>query len=221
MPDLLQPPWNVRASFRWIVRPVVWSVFGVVAGVALSLAACGPPLLYLGGGASSDPDSAEFVREFLVLGSIPLGVFGAGLGLLAGFVRSVFDETNVAPPAPRPAPQDATPLAFVAFVPVALGGSVPVGRLALIVASLYAAMSVATFVAYAKDKAAAGNERRRTSENTLHVLSLAGGWPGALVAQQVLRHKTQKQPFRTIFWVTVVANVVAVAFAFAAYVGLL
>jgi len=33
-----------------------------------------------------------------------------------------------------------------------------------------------------------------------------GGWPGALVAQQKLRHKTKKQPFRTVFWATVVMN---------------
>jgi uncharacterized membrane protein YsdA (DUF1294 family) len=37
------------------------------------------------------------------------------------------------------------------------------------------------------------------------------GWPGALAARRVFRHKTTKQPFRTIFWGTVIANCVALA----------
>ena len=43
-------------------------------------------------------------------------------------------------------------------------------------------------------------------ENTLHLLSLAGGWPGALVAQHKLRHKSRKQSFRLVFRATVVLN---------------
>ena len=42
---------------------------------------------------------------------------------------------------------------------------------------------------------------------TLHGLSLIGGWPGALIAQQVLRHKSRKEEFRFVFWLTVVINV--------------
>ena len=61
------------------------------------------------------------------------------------------------------------------------------------------------------DKAAARQGRWRTPESTLHTLALVGGWPGALVAQRVFRHKTTKQPFRTIFWFTVVANCAALA----------
>ncbi|MEJ1377111.1 MAG: DUF1294 domain-containing protein, partial [Candidatus Sedimenticola sp. (ex Thyasira tokunagai)] len=33
-----------------------------------------------------------------------------------------------------------------------------------------------------------------------------GGWPGALIAQQKLRHKSKKQPFRVVYWFTVAAN---------------
>jgi uncharacterized membrane protein YsdA (DUF1294 family) len=47
----------------------------------------------------------------------------------------------------------------------------------------------------------------RVSESTLHTLSLVGGWPGALVAQQMLRHKSNKASFRAVFWATVVTNV--------------
>ena len=43
-------------------------------------------------------------------------------------------------------------------------------------------------------------------ESTLHLLDLACGWPGGLAARHLLRHKTRKQPFRAVFWLTVVAN---------------
>jgi uncharacterized membrane protein YsdA (DUF1294 family) len=47
----------------------------------------------------------------------------------------------------------------------------------------------------------------KTPESNLHLLALAGGWPGALFAQQFLRHKSAKAEFRGTFWVTVVLNV--------------
>ena len=46
----------------------------------------------------------------------------------------------------------------------------------------------------------------RTPESTLHLFSLAGGWPGAALAQQFLRHKSAKKAFRQVFWVTVILN---------------
>lgn len=76
------------------------------------------------------------------------------------------------------------------------------------VASAYAIFSVCTFGAYALDKSAARSGQYRIPERSLHMVSLLGGWPGALIAQQVLRHKTTKQGFRELFWVTVVLNVV-------------
>lgn len=82
-------------------------------------------------------------------------------------------------------------------------------RVELWVAALYAIASVITFVAYASDKTAAVEGRSRTSEFTLLMLGLAGGWPGALLAQQTLRHKTRKASFQTLFWLTVVVNVLA------------
>ena len=75
----------------------------------------------------------------------------------------------------------------------------------------YGLFSAAAFLMYGADKSAAEQGRWRTSESTLHTLALIGGWPGALVAQRVFRHKTTKQPFRTIFWFTVIANCVALA----------
>lgn len=73
---------------------------------------------------------------------------------------------------------------------------------------MYLGLSLLTFVAYALDKSAARNNTWRTPESTLHLLALAGGWPGALLAQQWLRHKSVKAEFRAVFWATVVFNVV-------------
>ena len=80
-------------------------------------------------------------------------------------------------------------------------------KLPLWVAGLYLVASVATFIAYAGDKSAASSGSWRTPESTLHALALAGGWPGALLAQQFLRHKSTKQEFRQVFWATVLLNV--------------
>lgn len=73
----------------------------------------------------------------------------------------------------------------------------------------YLALSVLTFAVYAADKAAARADRWRISEKTLHLLALAGGWPGALIAQEWLRHKSVKPVFRAVFWATVTVNVTA------------
>ena len=61
----------------------------------------------------------------------------------------------------------------------------------------------------AADKTAARSGRWRVSERTLLNLGLIGGWPGAIIAQQVLRHKSKKTAFQRAFWVTVLVNVVA------------
>ena len=73
----------------------------------------------------------------------------------------------------------------------------------------YLVIGVVTFFVYAKDKRAAINGNWRVPEKTLHIFSVAGGWLGALIAQDKLRHKTQKQPFRAIYWLTVFINVAA------------
>jgi uncharacterized membrane protein YsdA (DUF1294 family)/cold shock CspA family protein len=77
----------------------------------------------------------------------------------------------------------------------------------ILVALAYLAASLITFVAYFMDKAAAKQGAWRISESTLHLLALAGGWPGALLAQQFLRHKSTKPEFRSAFWGTVILNV--------------
>ena len=75
-----------------------------------------------------------------------------------------------------------------------------------IVFILYITLSMITYSVYQNDKSAALIGTWRTSEIFLHFLSLIGGWPGAMIAQQKLRHKSQKQPFRSVFWITVLLN---------------
>lgn len=74
-------------------------------------------------------------------------------------------------------------------------------------AILYTFVSFITFVIYAIDKSAAKKGRWRTKERTLHLLSLFGGWPGAILAQRLFRHKTKKRDFRAVFWLTVIINI--------------
>ena len=77
--------------------------------------------------------------------------------------------------------------------------------------ALYAGASLLCFTFYAIDKAAARAGRDRIQESMLLWLGLAGGWPGAVVAQQALRHKSVKRSFRIRFWMTVAINVAAFA----------
>ena len=92
---------------------------------------------------------------------------------------------------------------------VIVGVSVLISKIPPWVIAVYMVASLLTFIIYAADKSAAKNGNRRISENTLHMFSLAGGWPGALIAQQKLHHKSRKQSFRAVFWVTVILNGVA------------
>jgi uncharacterized membrane protein YsdA (DUF1294 family) len=71
---------------------------------------------------------------------------------------------------------------------------------------VYLVASIACFAAYAIDKSAARAKTRRTPERTLLLLGLAGGWPGGVLAQQWLRHKSAKTSFRVKFWATVALN---------------
>jgi uncharacterized membrane protein YsdA (DUF1294 family) len=76
-------------------------------------------------------------------------------------------------------------------------------------ALVYLVASVVTYVAYRWDKSAAKAGDQRTPERRLHFLALAGGWPGALLAQRFERHKSAKAGFRNVFWGTVVVNIAA------------
>jgi uncharacterized membrane protein YsdA (DUF1294 family)/cold shock CspA family protein len=91
---------------------------------------------------------------------------------------------------------------FLAFISVAVFA----GRLPMVVLALYLVASLVAFFAYAFDKSAAVRNQWRTQESTLHLFALLGGWPGALAAQRLLRHKSAKASFQASFWLTVVLN---------------
>lgn len=85
------------------------------------------------------------------------------------------------------------------------------GVLPALVTLGYVVMSVVSYIAYVLDKDAAGKPRRqRIAEKTLHLLDLLGGWPGALIAQQQIGHKTVKASFQAGFRLSVLANLAAV-----------
>jgi uncharacterized membrane protein YsdA (DUF1294 family)/cold shock CspA family protein len=96
---------------------------------------------------------------------------------------------------------------FFAFLLSAAAG----GKLPWAAPAWYAVASAVTFFLYYRDKVAAVRGEWRTPEQTLHVLSLVGGWPGALIAQRWLRHKSTKPSFAVGFVVTVTLNLAALA----------
>lgn len=63
--------------------------------------------------------------------------------------------------------------------------------------------SGACFTAYWLDKRRAVRNGPRIRERTLNLMELAGGWPGAIFAQHLFRHKTQKLSYRVRFWTMV------------------
>ncbi|MGX5771335.1 DUF1294 domain-containing protein [Microbacterium trichothecenolyticum] len=115
----------------------------------------------------------------------------------------------------KPLPAALSWITLIAFSASLTGAYFALG-LAWWVPALYGAASIVAFAAYGIDKVAARRQANRISEQTLLVLGLVGGWPGALVAQQVFRHKTRKRSFRRAFWGTVGVNILALA----AYVSL-
>lgn len=132
--------------------------------------------------------------------------------------RSSFAHASAQTPpshrTPRPRTRTAPPNSLLAYASIAaLAGLLALltiiwGRTPYLL-EWYGVMSIICFVSYWKDKSAAQSGAWRTPEKTLHGLALVGGWPGALLAQQWLRHKSSKTSFQAMFWCTVVLNVVA------------
>ncbi len=81
---------------------------------------------------------------------------------------------------------------------------------ALIYLAVLLSMSIAAVLTYWWDKRSAQAGGRRVPERVLHLLAVAGGWPGAWWAMRRFRHKTQKVQFQVVFWVLVTVHLVAV-----------
>ena len=109
------------------------------------------------------------------------------------------------------------PLLFAAAFLLFIGAAVFYGRLPVAILGLYGAASVVAFIAYWSDKSAAKRNQWRTQESTLHLFALLGGWPGALAAQRVFRHKTSKSSFQAAYWITVVLNCTALGWLLSPY----
>jgi uncharacterized membrane protein YsdA (DUF1294 family) len=98
----------------------------------------------------------------------------------------------------------------IAFL-IAIGLGWLVGKLPAVVAIAYGALSLFAMLLHGIDKSAAINNRWRIRESSLHLVALPGGWPGALVAQDVFRHKSSKAAFQNVFRATVVFNCAGLA----------
>jgi len=88
------------------------------------------------------------------------------------------------------------------------------GYLPVSVLAAYGGLSLVSFVMYSIDKRAAQKGGQRIAENTLHLFELCCGWPGALMAQQVFRHKTRKGSYQFVFWLAVLVNLGALGWFF-------
>lgn len=71
---------------------------------------------------------------------------------------------------------------------------------------VYPLASLVSLLLYWQDKQQARTQAWRTPEKVLHASELCGGWPGALVAQQLFRHKTRKVSYQATFWVIVMLH---------------
>lgn len=113
----------------------------------------------------------------------------------------------VRPDPPRPAGRGAV-FGFV-VITLFVGAIILSNSLAELhigVIAVYAAMSAVTFIAYGVDKLRARSGQWRVSEAALLMMGFSGGWPGAIIAQQLFRHKTRKASFRQAFWGSVALN---------------
>lgn len=93
-------------------------------------------------------------------------------------------------------------LSYLAFV----GMCVLMQKASIVIFAAYSALSVYGYVIFVLDKKAAINGGYRTREKWLIVTCLWGAWPGVLFAQVKCRHKTKKQPFKTLMWLAIGAN---------------
>jgi len=100
-------------------------------------------------------------------------------------------------------------LALAVFFVLFVANSVREGKVPAEVLGLYLMASSLAFVFYKRHRAMDINHQRRIPENTLHLWSLIGGWPGAALAEKLVHHKSRKRSFQIVYWITIVLNGIA------------
>ncbi|MGD8172711.1 DUF1294 domain-containing protein [Vibrio sp. TRT 21S02] len=105
-------------------------------------------------------------------------------------------------------------LIFAAIFLLCVTATVLLDKNNMWLAGAYWLMSIVTYILFALDKKAAKKGEWRTTEKRLLVSSFLCGWPGALFAQHITRHKTQKQPFKALLWIGIILNVTIYALLF-------
>lgn len=84
--------------------------------------------------------------------------------------------------------------------------AIGLGRMPAWIGLVYAAMGIASALFYRFDKLYALNGQYRVSEANLHLVDLAFGIVGGLIAQEVYRHKTIKPRFVATTWVIAILH---------------
>lgn len=74
--------------------------------------------------------------------------------------------------------------------------------------SIYLFMSFVSFILLFIDKKRAETNGWRISELYLHLVELLGGWPGALLGQKYIRHKTKKWRYRLVLWLIIIIHAI-------------
>lgn len=73
--------------------------------------------------------------------------------------------------------------------------------------SIYLVMSLICFILFFIDKKRAEAGGWRVQEYYLHVVELLGGWPGALLGQKFIRHKTKKLKYKIVLWLIILVHI--------------
>ncbi|MFK3775246.1 DUF1294 domain-containing protein [Pseudomonas sp. NPDC089406] len=91
-------------------------------------------------------------------------------------------------------------LAALCLLPLLGGLQMGLSGQSWLALALYPLVSLVSVMLYWQDKQQARGQGWRTPEKVLHASELLGGWPGALLAQQLFRHKTRKLSYQLVFW---------------------
>jgi uncharacterized membrane protein YsdA (DUF1294 family)/cold shock CspA family protein len=107
----------------------------------------------------------------------------------------------------RPLRLDAKTLFAAVLALGCLAGAITLLPITPIPLIAYPVASLVAFLLYARDKSSAIRGQWRVPESTLHLAEALGGWPGAYIAQQTMRHKTVKTSYQAVYWIIVCLHV--------------